>query len=91
LFGVRLREISTSILWRKSVLDSLNITATPNSALIEPEVVYKAWKKGFVFHEVAIPYYPRVSGQPKGANIQMIAETLKELIRLFFEQRLNIR
>ena len=65
LFGVRLREISTSILWRKSVLDSLNITATPNSALIEPEVVYKAWKKGFVFHEVAIPYYPRVSGQPK--------------------------
>ena len=88
LFGVRLREISTSILWRKKVLDSINITAIPGSALIEPEVVYKAWKAGFRFAEVAIPYYPRTSGKAKGSNPFMILVTIRELLRLWWEQRI---
>lgn len=88
LFGVRLREISTSILWRKKVLDSINITAIPRSALIEPEVVYKAWKQGFRFAQVAIPYYPRTTGKPKGSNPFMICMTLKELFRLWLQQRI---
>jgi len=91
LFGVRLREISTSILWRKSVIDSINITAIPGSALIEPEVIYKAWNKGFRFAEVAIPYYPRVTGSPKGANVRMILVTLQELLRLWWEVRIKNR
>lgn len=88
LFGVRLREISTSILWRKKVLDAIRITAIPRSALIEPEVVYKAWAKGFRFAQVPIPYYPRTTGKPKGSNPLMIFITLKELFRLWLQQRL---
>lgn len=88
LFGVKLREISTSILWRKSVLDAINITAIPRSALIEPEVVYKAWARGFRFKEVAIPYYPRTSGKAKGSNPWMICMTIRELFRLWVQQRL---
>lgn len=87
LFGVRLREISTSILWRKKVLDSIDITAIPRSALIEPEVIYKAWKKGYRFSQVAIPYYPRMTGRAKGSNPFMILVTIRELLRLFMEQR----
>lgn len=87
LFGVKLKEISTSILWRKKVLDSINITAIPRSALIEPEVVYKAWAAGWRFAEVAIPYYPRTGGKAKGANPLMIFMTLRELLRLWLEQR----
>lgn len=87
LFGVRLREISTSILWRKKVLDSLDITAIPRSALIEPEVVYKAWSAGWRFAQVPIPYYPRIGGSAKGANPLMMFITLKELIKLWWKMR----
>ena len=68
LFGVTLREISTSILWRKSVLDSIDITAIGRSALIEPEVIYKAWSAGWRIAEVAIPYYPRTTGTPRAVT-----------------------
>lgn len=88
LFGVRLREISTSILWRRHVLDTIDITAVPRSALIEPEVIYKAWKYGYKFKEVAVPYYPRTTGQAKGANPLMILITIRELLRLWMEQRI---
>ena len=90
LFGVKLKEISTSILWRKTVLDSIEITANPRSALIEPEVIFKAWSAGFRFAEVGIPYYPRKTGQPKGSNPFMILVTIKELIRLYISSRLLI-
>lgn len=91
LFGVRLKEISTSILWRKKVLDTINITAIPRSALIEPEVVYKAWSAGFRFAEVGIPYYPRVAGIAKGSNPLMILVTIKELLRLWLQQKILTR
>ncbi len=87
LFGVRLREISTSILWRRKVFDTINITATPRSALIEPEVVYKAWKQGYAFKEVAIPYYPRTTGQAKGASTVMIVKTMQGLLQLWMDQK----
>lgn len=88
LFGVKLKEISTSILWRKKVLDSIHITAIPRSALIEPEVVYKAWSKGFRFTEVAVPYYPRLAGRAKGSNPLMILVTIRELLRLWLQTRI---
>ena len=87
LFGVRLQEISTSILWKKEVLDSLDITAIPRSALIEPEVVYKAWARGYRFAQVGIPYYAREGGTPKGSNPVMIFMTIKELFRLWWQMR----
>jgi dolichol-phosphate mannosyltransferase len=87
LFGVKLKEISTSILWRKSVIDSINITAMERSALIEPEVIYKAWIAGWRFAEVPIPYYRRAGGKPKGASPLMIIMTVKELLRLWWSTK----
>ena len=89
LYGVRLREISTSILWRKTVIQNILITATPRSALIEPEVISKAWQKGYRFAQIPVPYYPRSGGSPKGANILMMFETFKELLRLWWDMRIR--
>jgi hypothetical protein len=69
------------------VIDKIDITAIPRSALIEPEVVYKAWAMGFRFTEVPIPYYPRAGGTPKGANPLMIVTTFIELLRLWWQMR----
>lgn len=87
LFGVKLREISTSILWRKKVLDSIEITSSARSAMIEPEVVYRAWKQGYRFAQVGIPYYPRTHGKANGGNPLMIFVTLKEMLRLWITLR----
>lgn len=84
LFGVKLREISTCILWRKKVLDSIEITSSARSAMIEPEVVYRAWQHGYRFAQIGIPYYPRTHGKPNGGNPLMIFETLKEMFRLWY-------
>lgn len=82
LFQVNLKEISTAILWKKSVLDAIDITADDRSALIQPEVIAKAWHKKIHFATVGFSYHTRTGGIPKGGNIIMIIVTLKELIRL---------
>lgn len=91
LFGVPVREISTAVLWRKSVLDAITITAHPRSALIEPEVIYKAWKNGARLAEVGVPYYPRRAGTAKGGNPLMILMTIRELVRLRLELMLTVK
>ncbi len=85
LFGVKLKEVSTAVLWRKKVLDALPMTAAPRSAMIEPELIYRSWKKGYRITDVGIPYYLRKKGKPKGTNPLMILVTLKELTRLWWK------
>jgi glycosyltransferase involved in cell wall biosynthesis len=82
LFQVRLKEISTAILWRKKILDAIHITADDRSALIQPEVIAKAWHKKARFASMGFAYHIRTGGIPKGTNVTMILITIKELIRL---------
>jgi glycosyltransferase involved in cell wall biosynthesis len=84
LFGVKLHEISTAILWKKSVLDALNISAVDRSALIQPELIYKAWKAQYSFAQVGFPYNIRQGGKAKGTDPKMILMTMVELFRLRF-------
>lgn len=86
-FGVKLKEISTAVLWRKKALDTLPMTSAQRSAMIEPELIYRAWKKGYRIAEVGIPYYPRKYGRPKGADPLMILITLIELLKLLLTVR----
>lgn len=87
LFRVRLKEVSTAVLWRKKVLDTLLMTSAQRSAMIEPELIYRAWQKGYRITEVGIPYYPRKCGRPKGTNPLMIMVTVRELLRLWWKLR----
>lgn len=87
LFGVTLREISTAMLWRKKILDQIEITALDRSALIQPEVIYKAWKSGAKFTDVGFRYHPRIGGFPKGGDPTMIVVTMKEMIRLYKDMK----
>lgn len=89
IFGINLKEISTAILWKKKVLKQINITALDRSALIQPEVIYKAWKNGARFTDVGFPYHMRTSGIPKGGDPTMIVMTIKEMIRLYKELRIQ--
>ncbi|KKQ34493.1 MAG: Glycosyltransferase, partial [Microgenomates group bacterium GW2011_GWA2_37_6] len=76
LLGISFKEISAVILWRKHVLDSISIESSESSAMIEPELVYKAMQEGYRFVEVPFHFLPRTKGKSKGANPKMIVKTL---------------
>lgn len=84
LFGVKLHEISTAILWKRSVLHTLKTTALDRSALIQPELIYEAWKANYTFAEVGFEYNVRTAGKAKGADPTMMIMTFFELLRLRF-------
>lgn len=83
IFGIKLKEISTVFLWRKYVLDTLEITAHPRSVMILPELVYKSMKKHYKFIEVPITWEERRAGKAKGkVSPMLILITIFNLIKL---------
>lgn len=89
LLGIKVKEISTCILYRKPVLDSIETEA--KSAFLEAEIIYKAQKKGYKIKEVGINYYPRVAGKSKGDNPVVIIKTVLDLLRLCLKLRLTYK
>ena len=82
IFGIKLKEISTVSLWRKYVLDTLEITAYPRSVMILPELVYKSIKKNYKFIEVPIGWEERKAGEAKGrVDILLILITIFNMIK----------
>ncbi|MBI5613638.1 glycosyltransferase family 2 protein [Candidatus Gottesmanbacteria bacterium] len=90
LFGITLKEISTAILWKKEILDHIAITSHPRSAMIQAEALYKAKLLGAKFSEVAVPYYARKAGRAHGTDPLMILQTLKEMLRLWWEMKIRV-
>lgn len=86
-FGIKLKQISTSKLYRRALLQSIPLEAAPSSAMIEPEVIYKAMQKGARIKEVGMNHYPRAAGKPKGTGVRMIVNTFGEMFRLWWVLR----
>ena len=82
IFGIRLKEMSTIFLWRKHVLDSLEITAHPRSVMILPELVYKAMQKKYKIVEIPITWRSRRGGEAKGKiNFILVFITILNMIK----------
>lgn len=88
-FGIKLKQISTSKLYRRTLLQSISLQAAPSSAMIEPEVIYKAMQKGARIREVGMNHYPRAGGKPKGTGARMIVHTFGEMFRLWWDLRVS--
>lgn len=86
-FGIRLKQISTSKLYRRTLLQSIPLEAAPSSAMIEPEVIFKAMQRGARTTEVGMNHYPRAAGKPKGTGVRMIFNTFGEMFRLWWVLR----
>lgn len=83
LLGINLKEISTVIMWRKHILDSLTIESEDRSAMIEPELIAKALKMKYKFIEVPIHFQERKGGVPKGGSPLMIIKTFIGMIKFW--------
>jgi glycosyltransferase involved in cell wall biosynthesis len=86
-FGIKLKQISTSKLYRRTLLQAIPIEASPSSAMVEPEVIFRAMQRGARIREVGMTHYPRAAGKPKGSGVRMIVRTFVELFRLWLKLR----
>ena len=89
LFGLNFRLTTSSKLYRKKVLDSIRFEAS--SAFLEPEILFKAKKKGCRFAEVPIEHHPRTAGKSKGDSLTETARTIYDLLRMWLLLRFRIR
>lgn len=51
-------------------------------AMISTELILKARKANFRWHQVGVQHYKRLSGKPTGSNLSVIWRAVKETIRL---------
>lgn len=84
LFGIKLREFSTCMMYTKKVRDSIDIKASPSSALFLPEFFYKSIHKGYKIESVPIHFYKRKGGKQKGNSVRVIIKTLDQMLKFWF-------
>lgn len=83
LFNIQFREISSVSLWRRWVLQSIEIESDDRSAMMLPELIYKTMKKNYKFTEVPISWRKRFGGKAKGAGVKTIIKTLSGMVKLW--------
>lgn len=87
LLGIRLREFSSSFLFRRSIFADLHLTSRASSGTLLPELLARASRRGARFREVTIEHHPRRAGTPKGGQLRVALISLIELVRLAWAVR----
>lgn len=83
LLGINLREFSSVSLWRRRVVQSIEIKSEDKSAMFLPELISKALEKKYKFTEVPIKWYRRKGGKAKGASFTVALKTAYAIIKLW--------
>lgn len=71
-------------LFKKSLLDQIQLTCSGSAGLIGFELIYKAKRKGLKTASVEINCLPRLSGKSKVSNLRTILITFYELLKIRF-------
>ena len=82
LLSIPVREFSSILMFRRSLLDSMPLRSRDNGATMLPEVLFRAHSRGAVLVTVLVPHFPRRSGQAKGGRLSVVLVTLAELARI---------
>ncbi len=84
--GIRLRDPDCGFkMFKKSVIDAILPLESTRGAMINAELAAKARKKGFKIAQVGVHHYPRLAGNPTGANFQVILKSYLELLQLWWK------
>ena len=85
LFGLRLRDYNFTQLYRKSVLNEIKVD-TRSTAFLTPEIIIRAYDKGYRIKEVEIDYYPREKGVAKSGSLDVVLPSLRDLLRFWIKR-----
>lgn len=83
LFRLSIHDVGWSKMVKKDVLGKINLKRT--GAIVELELVVKAFLEGFTICEVEVPCVPRYFGKSKCFHLSQIIFSLLSLFGLFFE------
>ncbi len=87
LFGVKLRDVNWVKLFRRSILDGIDIES--KGIGVDAEVMVKAKQLGCRFAEVEVSYLPRTTGKSTGDKLLNVIITILELLILFWRVRIR--
>jgi glycosyltransferase involved in cell wall biosynthesis len=90
LFGMKQRQFNYISMYRLDVLREIDIEYW-HSAFFFAEVMIKARALGRRLVEVEIRYVPRTSGRATGANVRLIARTVRDLFHFWTRWRFHDR
>jgi len=91
LFGLPEREFSSAFLFRGALLRDMRFRATPRSAALLPEILFRARRRGARVAIREVEQRPRWSGRAKGGQLSVALITLSELFRVAFLARIDER
>jgi glycosyltransferase involved in cell wall biosynthesis len=81
VFGMKIRDIDCAFkLYKRKIFDKIELSST--SALINAEILARAFRKGYRIAQKGVHHYPRTYGAQTGANIRVILRAFKELFKL---------
>ena len=85
-FGYLARDVDCGFkVFRRKLLDQ--VTLYSNGAMIDTELLAGARARGCKIAEVPVSHFPRVAGNPTGANIRVIVRAFRDYFR--FRLRLS--
>lgn len=85
-FRLTLKDVDCGFkMVKKSVLEKIPHLESSRGAMINAELAIKAKKAGFRIGQVGVNHYPRRSGKPTGANLNVIFKSYLDLIKLWWE------
>jgi glycosyltransferase involved in cell wall biosynthesis len=80
LFGYTVRDVDCAFkLFRREIVERTHIQS--RGATFSAELLVRAKRKGYRFHEVAVTHLPRMAGTQTGAKPAVILRAFRELIR----------
>jgi glycosyltransferase involved in cell wall biosynthesis len=87
LFLTNFKDINCSMkIFKKEVLESMEINSSPYGAFIDAELILKAKKNGFKIAQFPVMHYERKNGIASGSKPKVVLNTIKDMIKL----RLNL-
>ncbi len=82
VLGLKVHDIDCAFkLFRREVFDLIKIDAA--GAMVSAELLVQAQRYGFSIKEQPVTHYPRLMGNPTGANLRVIIKAFRELFRLY--------
>jgi glycosyltransferase involved in cell wall biosynthesis len=82
LFRMELKDINCAFkLFKRRIFDGLELRST--GALINAEILARATRRGYAITQVRVHHFPRIGGQPTGANPRVIFRAFRELVKLY--------
>ena len=86
MYGLTLKDVDCGFkMIKRQVLEKIPKLESQRGAMINAEIAIKAKKYGFEVGEVGVNHYPRLSGKPTGASLQVIIRSFFDLFRLWWK------